>query len=234
MFSLPRLMTSTAVLAAALIAPPAHAQMAVIDPAAIAQAVEVVSNTLEQIEQLQEQIEKLEKQILLAEEQLASITGERPFIVGINGDIEIHEMPGSVHEYETEIEQSKETYQIIEASTIFDDDRPEAINAHNQSVDAILANLSSVTDSIAAASEAIPRYEVYRTELGKTADLKESMDLNNRIAVENGMMLSQLLHSISMQNNMLVREQVEDLQRRHEQERMLGTWEFVALEEADK
>ncbi len=223
MFSLPRLMTSTAVLAAALIAPPAHAQMAVIDPAAIAQAVEVVSNTLEQIEKLEEQLD-------LAQDQLASITGERTFIIGINGDIEIHEVRGKIEEYENQIAELKEAFKISEASTIFEEDRPEAIAAHDETVKAVLANASSSEESIVAAADAIPRYEIYLAELGKSSDLKESMDLNTRISIENGMMLSQLLHAISMQNNMAARQQVEQLQRQHEQERMLGTWEFVSLE----
>lgn len=227
MFSLPRLMTSTAVLAAALIAPPAHAQMAVIDPAAIAQAVEVVSNTLDQIKKLEEQLE-------LAQDQLASITGERTFIVGINGNIEIHEVRGRIEEYENQIAEMKEIFKIENASTIFDEDRPEAIAAHDETVKAILANASSSEESIIAAADAIPRYEIYLTELGKSSDLKESMDLNTRISIENGMMLSQLLHAISMQNNMVTHQQVEKLQRQHEQERLLGSWEFVALKDGEE
>ena len=46
------------------------------------------------------------------------------------------------------------------------------------------------------------RYDGYRTQIAATDDLKASVDLNSRIAVENGMMLAALLQTLSAQGQL--------------------------------
>ena len=65
-----------------------------------------------------------------------------------------------------------------------------------------MAGLAIAEEGFAGAGEAMQRYDGYRQEIGSTEDLKESVDLNTRIAIENGMMLATLLQTLSAQGQL--------------------------------
>lgn len=65
-----------------------------------------------------------------------------------------------------------------------------------------MAGLAIAEEGFAGAGEAMERYDGYRQQIGATDDLKASVDLNSRIAIENGMMLATLLQSLSAQGQL--------------------------------
>jgi len=74
--------------------------------------------------------------------------------------------------------------------------------SHDLVSGASFAGLAVAEEGFAGAGEAMERYDGYRTQLGATEDLKASVDLNARIAIENGMMLAALLQTLSAQGHL--------------------------------
>ncbi len=67
---------------------------------------------------------------------------------------------------------------------------------------ASFTGLALAEEGFIGAGEAMARYDGYRARIGMAEDLKASIDLNSRIAIENGMMLATLLQTLSAQGQL--------------------------------
>ncbi|MFA3919376.1 type IV secretion system protein [Ruegeria hyattellae] len=77
-----------------------------------------------------------------------------------------------------------------------------ATKSHDLLSGSSLAGLAVAEEGFAGAGEAMERYDGYREQISATDDLKASIDLNTRIAIENGMMLATLLQTLSAQGQL--------------------------------
>ena len=81
-------------------------------------------------------------------------------------------------------------------------DYPTA-KAYEYNVNSTFATLSAAEQQYASASNRVDTYNEMLTELDNTQDLKASTDLQSRAVIENGIVLNELLQSISLQNQLL-------------------------------
>ncbi|WP_162946886.1 type IV secretion system protein [Ruegeria sp. EL01] len=169
---------------------------------------QMLDNALLQLNELQEQLRQ-------ARATHNSITGARDQISGLfSGDITPRKLASSLttlsmtgksvnNRLGNHMEALKVDFQPLSGLQIFGRDAEgPATKSHDLVSGSSLAGLAIAEEGFAGAGEAMERYDGYREQISATDDLKASIDLNTRIAVENGMMLATLLQALSAQGQL--------------------------------
>ncbi|KIC36091.1 hypothetical protein RA27_22375 [Ruegeria sp. ANG-R] len=169
---------------------------------------QVLDNAILQLNELQEQVRQ-------ARATYNSLTGARDQIGNMfNGDITPRKLASSLtslsmtgnsvnNRLGNHMEALKLDFQPLDGLQMLgrSEENPQT-RSHDLVSGSSLAGLAIAEEGFAGAGEAMQRYDDYRQQIGATEDLKASVDLNNRIAVENGMMLATLLQTLSAQGQL--------------------------------
>ncbi len=169
---------------------------------------DILTNATDQLTRMQEQLSQLQA-------THNAITGARDTVGSLfDGDIDPRTLASSLNGLSltgktvnnrlgTHMKKLRSDYQPIAGLQAFGraQEDPQT-RAHDLVSGASMAGLAVAQESFSGAGEAMKRYDGYRKEIAKTDDLKASVDLNTRIAVENGMMLSALLQALSAQGQL--------------------------------
>lgn len=168
----------------------------------------VLDNALMQLNELQEQLRQ-------ARATYNSITGAREQIANLfQGDITPRRLASSLTTLSmtgkavnsrigNHMESLRTEFQPLSGLQALgrSEDDP-ATRSHDLVSGSSMAGLAIAEEAFVGAGEAMERYDGYRKQIGSTDDLKASVDLNTRIAIENGMMLATLLQSLSVQGQL--------------------------------
>ena len=169
---------------------------------------EILDNALLQLNELQEQLRQ-------ARATHNAITGARDTIGNLfNGDITPRKLSSSLstlsmtgnsvnNRLSNHMEELRVDFQPLsglQALGVSAED--PATRSHDLVSGSSMAGLAIAEEGFAGAGEAMERYDSYREQISATEDLKASIDLNTRIAVENGMMLATLLQTLSAQGQL--------------------------------
>lgn len=169
---------------------------------------EILDNALLQLNELQEQLRQ-------ARATHNAITGARDTIGNLfNGDITPRKLSSSLSQLSmtgnsvnnrlsNHMEELRVDFQPLsglQALGVSAED--PATRSHDLVSGSSMAGLAIAEEGFAGAGEAMERYDGYREQISATEDLKASIDLNTRIAVENGMMLATLLQTLSAQGQL--------------------------------
>ncbi|WP_299985886.1 type IV secretion system protein [uncultured Ruegeria sp.] len=169
---------------------------------------QMLDNALLQLNELQEQLRQ-------ARATHNAITGARETIGNLfSGDITPRKLSSSLstlsmtgnsvnNRLSNHMEELKVDFQPMTGLQIFGRDAEgPATKSHDLVSGSSMAGLAIAEEGFAGAGEAMERYDGYREQISATEDLKASIDLNTRIAVENGMMLATLLQTLSAQGQL--------------------------------
>lgn len=169
---------------------------------------QILDNALLQLNELQEQLRQ-------ARATHNSITGAREQISGLfSGDITPRKLANSLttlsmtgnsvnRRLGNHMQSLRTEFQPLSGLQVLGRSEEDPVTrSHDLVSGASLAGLAVAEEGFAGAGEAMERYDGYRTQLGGTDDLKASVDLNSRIAIENGMMLATLLQTLSAQGHL--------------------------------
>ncbi len=169
---------------------------------------QMLDNALLQLQELQEQLRQ-------ARATHNAITGARDTIGNLfNGDITPRKLSSSLstlsmtgnsvnNRLSNHMEELRVDFQPMTGLQIFGSDAEgPATKSHDLLSGSSMAGLAIAEEGFAGAGEAMERYDGYREQISATEDLKASIDLNTRIAVENGMMLATLLQTLSAQGQL--------------------------------
>ena len=169
---------------------------------------QMLDNALLQLNELQEQLRQ-------ARATHNSITGARDQISGLfSGDITPRKLASSLttlsmtgksvnNRLGNHMEALKVDFQPLSGVQALGRTEADPLTrSHDLVSGASFAGLAVAEEGFAGAGEAMQRYDGYRNQLGATEDLKASVDLNTRIAIENGMMLASLLQTLSAQGQL--------------------------------
>lgn len=168
----------------------------------------MLDNALLQLNELQEQLRQ-------ARATHNAITGARDQISNLfNGDITPRRLASSLttlsmtgnsvnNRLGNHLEALKVDFQPLSGlQALGRSDADPVTKSHDLVSGSSLAGLAVAEEGFAGAGEAMQRYDGYRQQIASTEDLKASIDLNTRIAVENGMMLATLLQTLSAQGQL--------------------------------
>ena len=180
---------------------------------------EILTNATNQLAQLQEQLRQ-------ARATHNALTGARGTISNLfNGDITPRKLSTSLTALTTtgkavnrrlsnHIESLTTEFQPLTGLQVLGRTNPDPLTkSHDLVSGSSMAGLAIAEEGFAGAGEAMHRYDSYRTQIAATDDLKASVDLNTRIAIENGMMLATLLQTLSAQGQLeaaLVNQRLRD------------------------
>ena len=194
----------------------------VVDPAGLAEMItlvnsnaeivglntQVLDNTILQLQELQEQVRQ-------ARATYNSLTGARDQITGLfDGDITPRRLSNSLtdlsltgrsvnNRLSTHMEELRVDFQPLDGLQALGRSEEDPVTrSHDLVSGSSMAGLAIAEEGFAGAGEAMQRYDGYRQQIGSTDDLKASVDLNTRIAIENGMMLATLLQTLSAQGQL--------------------------------
>jgi len=169
---------------------------------------DVLDNAISQLNELQEQLRQ-------ARATHNSITGAREQISNLfNGDITPRRIASSLttlsmtgnsvnNRLGNHMASLRTEFQPLDGlQALGRSEADPATRSHDLVSGSSMAGLAIAEEGFAGAGEAMERYDGYRQQIGATDDLKASVDLNSRIAIENGMMLATLLQSLSAQGQL--------------------------------
>lgn len=169
---------------------------------------QVLDNAILQLNELQEQLRQ-------ARATHNSITGAREQIGNLfNGDITPRKIASSLttlsmtgnsvnNRLGNHMQSLRTDFQPLSGLQALGRSEEDPLTrSHDLVSGSSMAGLAIAEEGFAGAGEAMQRYDGYRQEIGSTEDLKESVDLNTRIAIENGMMLATLLQTLSAQGQL--------------------------------
>lgn len=168
----------------------------------------MLDNALLQLNELQEQLRQ-------ARATHNAITGARETIGNLfNGDITPRKLFSSLstlsmtgnsvnNRLSNHMEALKLDFQPLSGLQALGRSEADPLTkSHDLVSGASFAGLAVAEEGFAGAGEAMERYDGYREQISATDDLKASIDLNTRIAIENGMMLATLLQALSAQGQL--------------------------------
>lgn len=169
---------------------------------------EILDNALLQLQELQEQLRQ-------ARATHNAITGARDTITNLfNGDITPRKLSSSLstlsmtgnsvnRRLSNHMEELRVDFQPLSGlQALGRSVEDPATRSHDLVSGSSMAGLAIAEEGFAGAGEAMERYDGYREQISATDDLKASIDLNTRIAIENGMMLATLLQTLSAQGQL--------------------------------
>ncbi|WP_282610797.1 type IV secretion system protein [Pelagibius sp. Alg239-R121] len=201
------------------------------DAATVAELVSILNTNMEalgineeQLTNMVEQLTTLQSQLKEAERTYQSITGVKNKIQGLfDGDITPRKLAARLNDLRSggrmlnnrvggRLTELSEEFDVMSGQDFFGDEEDTVrTRAHDLLSGSSMAALAVAEENFAGAGEAFERYDRYRDEIGSSADLKTSMDLNTRVQVENGMMLAQILQSLATQSQVSAAETTTSL-----------------------
>lgn len=222
------------VIAACAFSSPAQAQIPTIDVAAIAEAAASIEELRKQLTALETQIQQGTDLLNVSDEIFASLTGLSADIANLSNSMDIHNLPGSIQDLDNRISLLKTQYGVTDAAVVFEtapNVSSETRATYDLHQDSVLATLETSNTQIEVSGDTLARYEAFREELRLTADMKASIDLNTRVAIENGLLLSQLLSAQAMNNQLMSAEQLKQINQEQYTEANADKWIYVEAAE---
>jgi hypothetical protein len=224
----------------------AHAQIPVTDFANLVQTGLTAARSEQQIQKLAEQYQKQIEQLQVAIEERDALRGTRALGQLLNGpdaqaerrgvparfeellrlasqvDATRRRPPRSFAELVRGLEQITGGIELAQAADVAPS-RPEgsAARAHQRQRDTALAQAALAQKAYDDAAQRIATYETFLQQIDRSDDLKASVDLSNRIAAENGLLMLELIRLSAAGASARSAEQVVELVGTTEQARML-------------
>lgn len=186
------------VAAAMSIAPMQAKAIIVFDPAAVAEA---ISNGL-----------VMSQQLLEAQRTVLANTGFNQWVSDLYPDIEARSFGGSLDgvidggavasAVSGKIDSLRDEFDVLGGSTLFSGDN-DGIRAqlYDQLSDTTISTMAISDQAFTDAATSLAHLEELNQRIGTTAGTKESIDLNTRVQIENGMLLAQLLQTMAAQTS---------------------------------
>ncbi|WP_282611326.1 type IV secretion system protein [Pelagibius sp. Alg239-R121] len=196
---------------------------------------EVLSVNDSQLSNLIDQLATLKQQLDQAQQTYNSITGIRSKIENLfSGDVSPRRLAASLNDLtlsgqilnnriRNRISAINEDFDVMTGQEFYgDEEETVRTRLFDQITNSSTAAQVVAEEHFETAGETLERYDTYRKELGAADDLKASMDLNTRVQIENGMLLSQVLQSFATQNQLNAAQATADLRSRERTERVSG------------
>ena len=96
----------------------------------------------------------------------------------------------------------RDEFNVLDGSTLFSGDNdPIRSQLHDELSNATLSTMAMSDQAFTDAATSLSNLEEYNERIGTTAGTKESIDLNTRVQIENGMLLAQLLQTMAAQTS---------------------------------
>jgi type IV secretion system protein VirB5 len=203
-------------LGASLGAPPAQAQMAVIDPANLSEAIARYSVMMQQLSQLQSQLGQ-------AQQQYAALTGSRGMgsllpqdyraNIPTSWEQTLAMMPtgpaGAIADtVRTQASQLGQPY--------FDGVSPEVTNTLGNDMNVAVNGQALNSQAYDATADRFTQIEQLRDQINGTHDLKGIAELQARIGIETANLLNELIRVQTMNGMLLHQQQVQTQQERQQ------------------
>ena len=221
-----------AAVAVLCLAAPASAQMPVTDVANTAQNIEQLARATAQLNELLQQGEALVRQVELMESELEALT-ERSGFGGL-ANSEAHRQLRRLGDLRSSLESLTVgdargpvarlgrdhlgTYGLVSGEEVYASGRGGEANplgvAHDKSLQAVATGAGTSRAVLAGSERRTDTYEAFLDELDRTPTLKASTDLGTRVAIENGLLLNDLLRTLAvdveLEQTRLARELASD------------------------
>ena len=184
--------------AAALTSAPQQAKAIVVfDPAAVAEA---ISNGLVMADQLLE-----------AQRTALANTGFNQWVTDLFPEIDERSFGGSLDgvfdgggadAISGKVDDLRDEFNVLDGSALFSGDN-DSIRAqlHDELSDATISTMAISDQAFTDAATSLAHLEEYSERISTTSGTKESIDLNTRVQIENGMLLAQLLQTMAAQTS---------------------------------
>lgn len=185
------------VAAAMSLAPQQAKAIIVFDPAAVAEA---ISNGLIMAEQLLE-----------AQKMAVAHTGFNTWVSNLFPDIDERSFGGSLDgvfdgggadAVSDKVDSLRDEFNVLDGSTLFSSDNDSTrAELHDELSNATISTMAISDQAFTDAATSLAQLEEYSERISTTAGTKESIDLNTRVQIENGMLLAQILQTIAAQTS---------------------------------
>ena len=193
-----RNLKAVTVAAALTVAPMQAKAIIVFDPAAVAEA---ISNGLVMVEQLVE-----------AKRTALANTGFNQWVSDMFPDIDERSFGGSLDgvfdganaasAVTDKISSLRDEFNVLDGSALYSGDNDVVRSMlHDVLSDATISTIAISDQAFTDAATSLSHLEDYSERIGQTAGTKESIDLNTRVQIENGMLLAQLLQTMAAQTS---------------------------------
>ena len=213
-------------------AAPVSAQMPVTDVANTAQNIEQLARATAQLNELLQQGEALVRQVELMESELEALTAPSSF--GGLANSEAHRRLRRLGDLGSTLESLTDgeargpvtrlgrdhlgTYGLVSGEEVYAPGRGGEANplgiAHDKSLQAVATGAGTTRAVLAGSERRTDTYEAFLEELDRTPTLKASTDLGTRVAIENGLLLNDLLRTLAvdveLEQTRLARELASD------------------------
>lgn len=185
--------------AAALTLTPMQAKaIFVFDPAAVAEA---ISNGMIMADQLME-----------AQRTALANTGFNQWVSDLYPEIDdrsfggslegVFDGAGAANIISDKVDSLRDEFNVLDGATLFSRDNDSVRSTlYDELSDATLSTMAISDQAFTDAASSLGHLEEYNKRIGSTAGTKESIDLNTRVQIENGMLLAQLLQTIAAQTS---------------------------------
>ena len=189
--------------AALTIAPMQAKAIIVFDPAAIAEA---IKNGLVMVEQLVE-----------AKKTALANTGFNTWVSDLYPNIDersfggsldaVFDGAGAASAVSDKISSLRDEFNVLDGSALYSGDNDQIrAKLHDVLSDATISTMAVSDQAFTDAATSLSQLEEYSERIGTTAGTKESVDLNTRVQIENGMLLAQLLQILAAQTSQQAHE----------------------------
>lgn len=209
-----------------VISTPASAKVLLVhDPKAIAELISLLNTGLDQLDQLKE--------------THGAVTGGRPDIADLFGEnVDPQRIANSLTDLlggnavnaqvGSRISELRSNLSVMTGAEYYGGDGSDVRSQMYDLVNGTsLASMAVNEENFAGAGRAITRYDTYRKEIGKTADLKASVDLNTRVQIENGQTLAMILQTLTSQGQVTAAQITAGVRSTELSKRKSGTIEGV-------
>lgn len=96
----------------------------------------------------------------------------------------------------------RDEFNVLDGSALFSRDNDTIRSQlHDELSNATLSTMAMSDQAFTDAATSLANLEEYNERIGTTAGTKESIDLNTRVQIENGMLLAQLLQTMAAQTS---------------------------------
>lgn len=197
----------------------------VFDGSNLAEAIAMVNNGIDQLKQLEttygalsgirDEIAgmfKIDPEVLKLGNSLASLT---------EGGADVNSAVSA------RIDGLRTSLDIMNGADFFGDAEDARVQLFDMVSNTGLSTVAVAEENFKQAGAALGRYETYRQQIGKAEDLKASIDLNTRVAIENGQVMAALLQVMSADANRTAVAATSAIRNSENTSRKVGTLENV-------
>lgn len=183
---------------------------------AIAQGAQQIQNQLQNIQELKNSVQNELTQIAQLDDQILAMTGFNEYSQLFNGDLErelrrtlpsnldefvaIYDNDDSSNEAAAETQKARETEAFKPEDIYSADNTSIAAQNYKQSAESIYSTIGVSQLAYKKSNEKLDQLENMMDELDNTDDMKAAIDLNNRIGMENAMLMNELIKQITLLN----------------------------------